>query len=493
MKTAKGTGLEYLTGFDTQGDVFVYEDRVFRGIYKGGGRFYKEILERLTNAGMFGSGIVETRLAEDSPLPERDYDLVLEHQKVPFITYPHEWSPEMLKDAALFHLGLSLKLAEQSLIIKDFHPWNILFDNTRPVFVDFSAITFSERLIDEDWLEPADRGIGIPWKTLWDKHTKYFYQMYARMFVPYFSVPLKGYAAGQYKATHQYILTNTMNAEPMTGAVEKPPIPLKTRIRDIIDFFFLRRALLDDDMTKSKFIRGLKDQIHALNVSSVGSAYAEYYKLKGEDFPFEPCPEWKDKQRVVHDSIRELKPRTVLDVGANTGWFSVLAAKQGCRVVAIDIDDECINQLYSTAKEEDLDILPLVVDFLTPTPEVYSADTQGERRRLLLPTQERLKCDMVIALALVHHLALGHNLSLADICDGLSAFSNKYLVLEFVDKQDSLIQDEPDFFPAYDKDPGGFEWYNLRNLVSELERYFDKITVRSSTPDTRNILVCEKS
>lgn len=505
MKTEGDIEQNLLIGFDTRGEVFVYEDRIFRGIYKGNGSLYRNILDICIKNDLFRCGIVPTRLAEKDPFPARNYDLVLEHERVPFITYPHEWPTEMLKDAAIFHLGLSQKLADHSMIIKDFHPWNILFDGARPVFVDFPAIIFPNNLLEEDWLEPVGFKVGAFWRSLWDTYTKYFYQLYIRMFIPYFLTPLKGYEAGLYKSTRHYIFTNTMNAEKVSGTSVEPGMSFYRRLLDDLESLSLKWALRDYGKTKSKFIRHLEKQIEALNVSSGTSGYLEYYKQKGEDFPFEPCLAWEEKQKAVYESIIGLKPETVLDVGSNTGWFSILAAKMGCRVVALDNDESSVNSLYQTARNENLNILPLVMDFLKLTPDIFPVNNPDTRemsdietlydgkRPLLISAKERLKCDMVIALAIVHHLALGHNLNFGEICEKFSVLSKKYLILEYVGKEDKLIVDEPTFFPAYNKNPAGFEWYNVDNLLKELEKHFKKISIRSSHPDSRKFLVCEKS
>ena len=120
------------------------------------------------------------------------------------------------------------------------------------------------------------------------------------------------------------------------------------------------------------------------------------------------------------------------------------------------------------------------MDITKSTPDVPPLELESEPERsliggdapLLLAAARRLKCDMVLALAIVHHLALGQGLRLSDIVQTLSKYVNKCLVVEFVAIDDQLIVNEPSFFPALQADPGKFGWYTLDNLTKELELGF---------------------
>jgi len=261
-----------------------------------------------------------------------------------------------------------------------------------------------------------------------------------------------------------------------------------------------RLALVKRGPLKQQFLRSIRKEVDSLNVSLPKSDYSGYYKAKREDGAFDDSTSWSEKQRVVYEAIREFKPATVLDVGSNTGWFSVLAAKQGCQVVALDTDESCMNVLYAKAKREQLPILPLVMNLTNMTPDVFPIEYGDEEEStliggefpLLLAAEKRLRCDMVLALAIVHHLALGQNQSFSQIAQSLSVLSKKHLVLEFVPRDDPLIVSEPDFFPALKAHPDEFDWYTLDNLNLELRRYFGEIRIEQSFPDPRTILICSK-
>jgi hypothetical protein len=127
---------------------------VLRGIYPGNGALYRQVLRTCEAHDLFRFGIVATREADVNPCPSLSYDLVLEHERITFVSYPHEWPAYMLKDAALFHIDLYRKLAEHGLTIKDWHPYNILFKAAEPIFVDFASVIPVENLSKEEYLTP---------------------------------------------------------------------------------------------------------------------------------------------------------------------------------------------------------------------------------------------------------------------------------------------------------------------------------------------------
>jgi 2-polyprenyl-3-methyl-5-hydroxy-6-metoxy-1,4-benzoquinol methylase len=202
----------------------------------------------------------------------------------------------------------------------------------------------------------------------------------------------------------------------------------------------------------------------------------------------------------VYNALQKLHPTSVLDIGANTGWFSILSAKLGCQVVAVDNDEASMGLLYKRSKRENLSILPLVMDIAQATPDVYPAPNLAtdphminsrikDTAPVLINAAKRLKCDMVLALALIHHLALGRGLGLQETAKLLAFFSLNHLVVEFVPKEDPLIVAERDFFPAFNKNPSNFEWYTEDNWVKALGKHYQSIDVKESNSG-RKLMIC---
>jgi len=111
---------------------------------------------------------------------------------------------------------------------------------------------------------------------------------------------------------------------------------------------------------------------------------------------------------------------------------------------------------------------------------------------LLISAERRLLCDMVLVLALIHHLVLGQNMDFNQIRKMLCPLSKKYLIIEFVAKTDNLIVEDPGFFPAFNANPGAFDWYTMENLMAELKTVFKTIDIVDSYPETRKLLICKK-
>jgi SAM-dependent methyltransferase len=259
----------------------------------------------------------------------------------------------------------------------------------------------------------------------------------------------------------------------------------------------LRIALLERGPQKSRFFRALEKRLRNMEVAVKGSAYSSYYEDKREAFSTEPSPDWNAKQHSVRNTLVERRPKTVLDFGSNTGWFSILAAKLGCSVVAVDLDEASIDSLYATAKRDSLPILPLVVNLSRPLadrPALNFADEPslshiGGNDPLYPAPTARLQCDMVLALAVIHHLALGQGHSFDRIASMFSDLGRKFLCAEFVNVDDPMITSDRPFFPAYDASPSAFGWYTLENFISAVRRHFPSVEIRPSHPSTRTIAV----
>jgi SAM-dependent methyltransferase len=487
-----------LRSFDAQGQVFVESNRVLRGIFTGQGDRCRRVLDTLSRNDLFRLGIVRTAIATNADLPGGPYDLILEHERVPFISYPHEWAASMLKDAAVFHLELFTRLAPYGLTLKDMHPLNVVFDGPRPIFVDFTSIVPMEALASEEYLQSAAPPARLL-SRFWDRQSVLVNDMYARMFEPYFLLPLEMMCRGRYTEARTRMRETTLNTsrEVITRreARGRDPGP---RLGALWRRFALDGALMERDPAKARFFRRLARHVSKMDVTPPDSGYASYYDQKGENYDLQSSRAWNARQRTIGSILERLHPQTVLDVAGNTGWFARLAAKSGARAVSFDIDESSADHLYLNEKADGLGVLSLVMDLTKPTLEVSAIEYPNEPRRefedapVLLPATSRLNCDLVMALAIVHHLALGQNQSLCDIVDSLDRFTRRYLLMEFIDRDDELVVAEPEFFPAMHRDPGAFDWYRLENFEAVLRRRFASVERLPSHPESRTILLCTR-
>jgi SAM-dependent methyltransferase len=488
-----------LTGFDSDGESFRSGKRILRGIYPGHADRVRQVLGICASNDLFSRGIIGTSELASNPFPELGYEMVLEHERVEFVTYPHEWSASMFRDAALFHVDLFEQLSSHGLTLKDWHPYNVLFRGTKPVFVDFTSIVPIGSLESEAHLSinrPARR-----FDRMWDGTARAIYEMYSTMFEPFFGLPLQMMHRGRHalarKRLAETALNTSRNAMTRKEAFEGSPFG---RLWYEFTDRRLRTALTEKGADKKKFFDAVRRRVEKLNVAVTGSAYATYYEDKGEAFSREPQPEWTNKQRVVNDALSRFKPGSVLDLGSNAGWFSMLAATHGCSVVAVDLDEASIDRLYSTARREGLSVIPLVVNLAAPIPERFALKFEKEPSLSAIGSDEpvvsspvkRLRCDMTLALAIVHHLALGQGMSFEQIAKLFDALSRDQVCVEFVDMQDRMITSEPEFFPAYNASRDSYGWYTRENFIAALKKHFGLVEVLPSHPETRSMLICSR-
>ena len=220
----------------------------------------------------------------------------------------------MLKDAALLHIDLFKRLGSHGLISKDWHPYNILFNGPKPIFVDFCSIIPTDLLPKEAYLTPPH--VPPPFGLLWPESSAYFHEMFARMFVPYFLLPLYWMEGGKHALARTRLFETTMNASDSVITPDevfsgRPSSLQRYRRRDLAR----KLSLTQPSAKKTLFLRLLNKEVQALNVLNGQSDYVDYYVLKNEDFEFEPSPEWTNKQTVVYEAIKQIQPSTLLRCG----------------------------------------------------------------------------------------------------------------------------------------------------------------------------------
>jgi SAM-dependent methyltransferase len=325
--------------------------------------------------------------------------------------------------------------------------------------------------------------------------------MYRLTYDAYFGLPLEMMRQGRHAEARNRLMETPLNATDsgmLRGEVFAGRRALRARYE--LNDLRLKLALNEKGPVKRRFFAILAKMLDEMHVAVKGSAYSSYYADKKEAFASEPSPEWTNKQNAVHDALTRFSPATVLDLGSNTGWFSMLAAKLGSKVVGVDLDEACIDSLFAAASREKLSVLPLVTNLIAPPPDIFAKTFEDEPSLSkiggmapLYPSPEkRLSCEMVMALAIVHHLALGQGHSFERIAQTLSDLATRYLCVEFVMREDRMVVDDPGFFPAMVKAPSSFGWYDVDGFVSALRRHFEEIQVVQSYPETRLMIVCAK-
>lgn len=421
---------------DPAGTIFHWEGRVFRTVTARSASDY----EFIRDTGLLGSLISEGLVigtaecqAGDVPLPigaAPGTRYVLEHAVVPLVSYPYEWPFRALQQAAMLHLDLHLRLLQSSATLSDSSAYNVQFIGRRPVFIDVLSI---RRYVDGEF---------------WHGHRQFceqflnplvFQACTGTAFNDWYRGQLEGISAGDITKTVPIWKRLTpkalMHVSLQAGAQPKS-------MRDAVSLDGRRLA-------KGAYLgmlQGMRAWIAGLVPRSVeNTTWADYARDNSYD-----DDERIRKMQVVRKFVNRVKPDLMLDVGCNTGEFSQAAIESGAGVcVGLDSDHGALDRAVVRALENDLPFLPLYMNLANPSPS--QGWLQTERKGLL----ERTPVPAAMALAVVHHLAIGRNVPLRSVADFLTRLTPQLLV-EFVPKEDPMVQlmlrNREDIFPDYTLD-----------------------------------------
>ncbi len=434
MKAENSTSEIVQSSFrDPCGFVFWSGGKLYRQVNK----IYKDDYGHLMASGLYpklvDSGhLIAHREAKLKPAVPEISHKIIQPDLLPFISYPYEWSFSQLKDAALFTLEIQLIALEFGMSLKDCSAYNVQFVDGRPIFID--TLSF------EKYRE------GQPWVAY-------------RQFCQHFLAPLALMSYCDVRLGHFF--RNHIDGVPLDLA--SCLLPMKTRfvfsLLSHIHFHAKSQKHYADKPINSKarkvsrtsllgIVDSLKGGITRLNWRLPATEWGEYYNdtnYSGAAF--------EHKKTLINEFLDKAKPGAVWDLGANTGVFSRVAGSRGIPTVAFDIDPVAIEKNYLQVKQKkESNILPLFLDLKNPSPGI---GWQNQERMTIF---ERGPVDAVMALALIHHLAISNNLPLLRIAEFFSKVCRS-LIIEFVPKQDSQVQrllsSRPDIFPGYTKE--GFE------------------------------------
>lgn len=450
---------------DPNGKVFVWKGKLYRALFQGKSEFYKSFIESNTYSELSSEGkMVETQW---TPLHLEGFESVLKHRLIQFPSYCMEWPPEMLRDAALLTVDLCLKLIDDNLTLQDSYPWNILFEGTRPVFIDFGSIVS---------VNPSF--LWIPYQQFCD----FFYHPLLLQATNYRAVSRKflfDYLDGV-PAEQLVRLLNPLQKIRLPGYFTRVSIPhaLSRRMSSAKWEKKLQQSTkgLTQHISKANrktFFRKLYKTIERIKFPAQKTVWNAYYSSTDEE-------QTRKKQNCVQKVLDRVGPKTVLDIGSNEGLFSSLAGRFGASVVAFEPDEQCVSQLYCRAKEKNLRVLPLVMDILNPTPSFGWCGKQFE------PAWERFKADLVLVLALIHHLVFTKGQNFPRIIESIKAFQKEYALYEFVAKEDPMAARLRRRISFDD------EWYTLSYFQKTLEDHYKSVEIIEKVSDTRTLILCRR-
>jgi hypothetical protein len=459
MKQGMNPAIHNSSFRDPSGFLFTEGGRLLRQINPG----YREDYDFLMKSGLYEKllekkFLVPHKEIKDPPGYSQPFYKVIEPERIGFISYPFEWSFSQLKDAALTTLRIQKIALEHGMTLKDSSAYNIQFKYGSPVLID----TLSFEIYRE----------GKPWSAY-------------RQFCQHFLAPLALMRFTDIRLNQ--LLKCHLDGIPLDLASKL--LPFKTKLR----FPLLMHIHLHAKAQKKYGNKGsasAKIQIKRSNLIALTDsliALVQKQVLQNQDtewgkyytFTNYSASSFNHKKETITGFLKNTVTRTLWDLGANTGEFTQLASQSGIDCIAFDIDPMAIETYYIKVKQERItNVLPLIMDLTNPTPSI------GWNNEERMSLSERPHPDTILALALIHHLAISNNLPFAKVAEFLSELCQN-LVIEFVPKTDSqvkkLLESRRDIFTGY----------NEENFKKEFSVFFT-IIARERIHDSDRVLFLMK-
>ena len=434
---------------DPSGFLFQKEGTLYRQINKS----FKENFDSLNSSGLYKKLVSEDLLIPHKKVNRKEAITseaykVIQPKKIPFISYPYEWSFSQLKDAALITLRIQQIAIEHGMSLRDASAYNIQLFNGKPILID--TLSF-EKYEEKPWVA-------------------------YKQFCQHFLAPLT-------LISYVDIDLNKLSRVNIDGIplpLTSKLLPLKTKLKPgLLIHLHLHASSQKRHADKGQKIQtkniklskrsmlglidSLEGAVKGLKWNPKGTEWGDYYESNLNYLP----TSLRYKANLVEKFIGVIKPKTVWDLGGNTGLFSRIASDKGIFTVSSDIDPAAVEKNYRTVvKKEEKNILPLLIDLTNPSPGIGWGNI--ERDSFI----SRGPADTVLALALIHHLAISNNVPLEKLAEFFSSVG-KHLIVEFIPKEDSQVQKllatREDIFPNYTKD----------DFEEEFEKFFS--TKKSET------------
>jgi hypothetical protein len=383
------------------------------------------LLQHLQEAGL----LVTFREAAPDLAATEGAVAVLQSERIPFISYPYEWCFGQLKDAALLTLRVMDEALGRGMILKDASAYNVQFVGAQPQLIDQLSFDVYEE--------------GKPWIA---------YGQFCRHFL----APLALMAYTDVRLSS--LLRSYIDGIPLDLAAKLLPGSTKLKPGLLTHLHLHAQATVRSDSAtpakQGKFshtalkalVESLRSTIQRLDWSPAGTVWGDYYSNTNYT---------DDAMAAKHSIVREMlalatPATTCWDLGANTGEFSRIAVERGLRTIALDMDPAAVELGYRWAKgTQQALFLPLLQDFSNPSPALGWAGVERDS------LEQRGPADVLLGLALIHHLAIGNNVPLPKVADWMAGLGT-WLIIEWVPKEDSQVQrmlsQREDVFSGYDRE-----------------------------------------
>ena len=429
---------------DPNGFLYQIDGDLYRQVNLSYGPEYDHLVGSGLLAGLVRDQLlVEHEEADLSLAAQPDAYRVLKPQRIPVVSYPFEWCFGQLKTAALLTLTILRRALDQDMVLKDASAYNVQFVGARAIFID--TLSFERYRV------------GTPWVGY-------------RQFCQHFLAPLALMSKVDVRLAELY--QTNIDGIPLDLAASL--LPVRAKLRPAIGTHIAlhartqrRFAQSDGAQTTSTrrvsklgllgIVQNLEAAVRRLTWRPSGTEWGDYRSAMS--YSDEAA---ESKRRLLEEFLSAKGRRPlILDIGANKGDYSAVAARHADYVVAMDADPAAVELHYRRLEAGGAsDVLPLHIDLAAPSPGIGWSNTEREA------LTDRFQDATVVALALIHHLAISNNVPLAKIAEFLSGVADE-LIIEFVPKSDpqvsKLLASREDIFPRYT--PRDFEEDFSRHFV----------------------------
>lgn len=451
---------------DDIGKLFYWKGGLFRAISSESADDVKNMFDcgminELVSKGLFPRSHITDYALEG-------YEMIVEHEKVDMVTYPYEWSFSMLKDAAITILKVNEIAGKYSYQTKDGHGFNVVFRCGYPQFVDLGSFV-RVKADFKGWQAYGEflRFCYYPLQ-MWAEGNGFVARrmLFGDEFMSHASFllykspiwRLLGYGCAS-KASDVYYKFRNISSVERSKILLRNPFGLGRVIAYLKD-----RQWLPLQRVKFPVLIKKIERIKRKKASTLWSGYHDRFYGTQE---VKSTPRF---DRVIK-AIKDIEVDSVLEVAGNQGAFSMLLSERtGIKdILCSDNNEDAVDKLYMRIKEKACRITPVLLNFISPIITTYTK-----------PSKERLKCDLVVAMAVTHHLILTNKISIDCILDAVVGYSKKYVLIEFMPLGLFNGKNRPEV-------P---DWYNVDWFRRHFERYFD-IIIEEKLEENRIVFMGE--
>ena len=443
-----------------------YIKEVNKTYYRIIAKSYQKEYDHLMQSGLYQELVTKKLLIPHTEItvPERQpfYYKQLFPLQIPYIVYPFEWCFKQWKKMLLNYLEINKIALRYGMILKDASSYNFTFINHECILFDTSSFTF--------FREPET----------WKPYLQFCEEILAPFALMHFNSPYWSRLSGSYitglplgLVTKELSWKSHFNITCLLHlhwhAKYKNKKDRNGALKSVIGFTNIQLLSLWEQLTDNLKNWGIKPDNE--------KKWINYYDegIKSPDY-------LQDKENTISEWIQNILPNTTLDIGANTGKFSFIAAKYSKTVLALETDAYAADQLYTASsliKEQNITVIH--ADITEPSPSLGWANAEKKALR------DRIQGDLLLALALIHHLSISKNIPLAFIANEFSKLSSNYVIVEFIPLQDNQLQSLLE-----NRKEADYSNYTEEIFTEEFSKYFELIRTHICENSERKIFLWQK-